>query len=210
MLVVATARAETPVEDIIGLSGVLGVSDQVRTAVEANGQGSADLLLTALSGWSPRVLEKRFSELLNGYSVPVRNAIGAVLTDERLVAARAAEAGALADQDSDAYRSYQERLERQPPAMFRAQKIAALDDAMQFSEWVVAARRAVAAAEKREFVESLVRHETRGFLLYAYRFTSNDDLDALTALWRRDEMQQWLRDARAALPVTAVTSGSAD
>ena len=207
MLFAVTARAETSAEDILRLSGVLGVSDQVRDAVEANGQASADVLLTALAGWSPRVLEKRFSELLDGYSEQVREAIGAVLMDNHLVAARAAEAAALAEQHSDAYRAYLERLDQQPPVASRAQKIAALDEAMQFSQWVVAARRAVAVAEKREFTEAHVRHATRGFLFYAYRFTSNDELETLTALWRRDEVQKWLRDARAALPVT---SGSAD
>lgn len=188
---------------------MLGVSDQVRTAAEAHGQASADVLLTALSGWSPRVLNKRFSDVLAGYSEPLKASVLATLSNERLTIAREAEATALAEQGSDLYRLYQQRLLSHPPGALRQQRIDELDQAMQFSQWVVAARRAVAIAQGRSFDEQQVRRETRGFLFYAYRYTDNERLTELAVLWRENAVQQWLNDAGAALPAPVISSDSA-
>ncbi|MEC8102588.1 MAG: hypothetical protein VX133_02480 [Pseudomonadota bacterium] len=215
-------------EDIVSLSGVMGISIQVKQQAEAaffevaadiykeSAESSAQKrrLLMSLSDWSQPALAERFQRVLNTYSDDEQRALLALLQDPLMAQARHAEEVALSEQNTQAYQDYLTRLERYPPGRARAQRVDKLVKAMQMERWITKANEAVskgstvalsgsvngAADEVEGKVGAEVERAVRYFLFYAYRRISNPEMDQLVRLWSEPLMQRWLNDAFKALP----------
>ncbi|MEC7547950.1 MAG: hypothetical protein VYB48_13565 [Pseudomonadota bacterium] len=152
-------------EDIVSLSGVMGISIQVKQQAEAayselatdsHGEVATDIykesaensaqkrrLLMSLSDWSQPALAERFQQVLNTYSDDEQRALLALLQESLMAQARHAEEVALSEQNTQAYQDYLTRLERYPPGRARAQRVDKLVKAMQMERWITKANEAV-------------------------------------------------------------------
>jgi hypothetical protein len=217
-------------DDIVSLSGVMGISIQVKQQAEAafsevatdiykeSAENSAQKrrLLMSLSGWSQPALAERFQQVLNTYSDDEQRALLALLQDPLMAQARHAEEVALSEQNTQAYQDYLTRLERYPPGRARAQRVNNLAKAMQMERWITKANEAVSKGSTVALSGSVngavngaadgdnaggkVGRAIRYFLFYAYRRISNPEMDQLARLWSEPLMQRWLNDAFKALP----------
>ncbi|GAA6145061.1 hypothetical protein [Thalassolituus maritimus] len=218
--------------DIVSLSGVMGISIQVKQQAEAaffevatdiykeSAENSAQKrrLFMSLSDWSQPALAERFQQVLNTYSDDEQRALLVLLQDPLMAQARHAEEVALSEQNTRAYQDYLTRLERYPPGRARAQRVNKLAKAIQMERWITKANEAV-SKEGAVALERAVTGATFGdktseavhyFLFYAYRRISNPEMDQLVRLWSEPLMQRWLNDAFKALPgeVSAATTDS--
>ena len=217
-------------EDIVSLSGVMGISIQVKQQAEAafsevatdiykeSAENSAQKrrLLMSLSDWSQPALAERFQQVLNTYSDDEQRALLALLQDPLMAQARHAEEVALSEQNTQVYQDYLTRLERYPPGRARAQRVDKLAKAMQMERWITKANEAVSKGSTVALSGSVngavngaavgdkagakVERAVRYFLFYAYRRISNPEMDQLVRLWSEPLMQRWLNDAFKALP----------
>jgi hypothetical protein len=152
-------------DDIVSLSGVMGISIQVQqqaevtfseVATDSHGEVATDIykesaensaqkrrLLMSLSDWSQPALAERFQQVLNTYSDDELRALLALLQDPLMAQARHAEEVALSEQNTQAYQDYLTRLERYPPGRARAQRVDKLAKAMQMERWITKANEAV-------------------------------------------------------------------
>jgi hypothetical protein len=217
-------------EDIVSLSGVMGISIQVKQQAEAafsevatdiyeeSAENSAQKrrLLMSLSDWSQPALAERFQQVLNTYSDDEQRALLVLLQDPLMAQARHAEEVALSEQNTQVYQDYLTRLERYPPGRARAQRVDKLAKAMQMERWITKANEAVSkgstvalsgsvngavnGAADGDKAGAKVERAVRYFLFYAYRRISNPEMDQLARLWSEPLMQRWLNDAFKALP----------
>lgn len=205
--------------EIISLSGVMGVSKQVRhqaeVVTEVHTEGTANSfqkrrLLMSLSGWSQPALAARFEQVLNIYTDEEQRALLALLQNPLMARLRYAEETALLEQNTQSYHDYLARLERNPPGHARAQRIKKLAQSMQMERWITKANEAVsvgASVALNRAVNGAALADTssraiRYFLFYAHRRISNPEMDQLVRLWSDPLMQRWLNDAFQALPNT--------
>jgi len=209
LMLTNTALADTRSDSVTGsdigriihLSGVMGISDQVRQLALSDDQTDQEQRrhLRTLVGWAPVALEQRYQNVLNGYSEAELATLLDLLQSPLMQRARDAEALALSEQDSAAYEAYMERLQEQPPAKARRQRIELILNRNGMWQWMLKARASVPTSEaiaEPEQIRLLAEH----FLLYAYRGMDNHSLDELNRLWAQPALQRWLNDAYHALP----------
>ena len=199
-------RAETDTDTdttarIIRLSGVMGISDQVRQLALRRNESSQvqRQRLRTLVDWAPAELERRYQGILDGYSETELATLLNLLESPLMQRAREAEALALSEQGSAAYEVYMQRLQEQPPAKARRQRIELILNRNGMWQWMLKARASVPMSEaiaEPEQIRQLAEH----FLLYAYRTMDNHSLDELNRLWAQPALQRWLNDAYHALP----------
>lgn len=188
---------------IIHLSGFTGLSMQVRTlaiaylkAVPGISQRKQQEVLVRLMHWAPEPLTHKLQHSLIAFSASQQKELVELLSAPMMRQARDIEASAIAMQGSAEYKNYTERLRQQIPAQPRIAMINRLDQAMGMSQWVLLARAAVASELGKQDVlfelsEEAVRARTREYLLYAYRFTSNTDIQRITELWQTPPLSTW-------------------
>jgi len=190
-------------DEIIRLSGVMGMSDQVRQLAEAYRQtlpeGAQQDYLESLVVWSQPSLRQGYESVLAGYSYEVRKQIASLLALPLMSRARRAEEVALLEQDDPAYQAYMQKLRQKPPVSSRVDRINRLAGAMMMPDWLMQAQAAASGPLTDEQSEE-IRTTTRHFLLYAYRRLSNPEVEQLIRFWREPVMQRWMRDAMASLP----------
>ena len=188
---------------IIHLSGFTGLSMQVRTlaiaylkTVPGISQRKQQEVLVRLMHWAPEPLTHKLQHSLIAFSASQQKELVELLSAPMMRQARDIEASAIAMQGSAEYKNYTERLRQQIPAQPRIAMINRLDQAMGMSQWVLLARAAVASELGKQDVlfelsEEAVRARTREYLLYAYRFTSNTDIQRIAELWQTPPLSTW-------------------
>ena len=211
---------------VVELSGLTGLGLQARhLAQQTLNQHKAALgyqyqvagRVAAL--WSPQQLSERLKQPLANAELAELQQLLALLTDNRMQQAREKENSAVADQDSQAFLGYVQKLRAQPPGAARLQVITELDQAMRFSELLVHTRASVYGQlqavlkdwQPPENWQANLRNEVQEFLLYTYRRTPNDGIRTLTQLYQQPVLQQWLSAVQqnlAAFDQQAATQGS--
>jgi hypothetical protein len=196
---------------IIHLSGFTGISMQVHALANAYlktvpgiSQKKQQEVLVGLMHWAPEPLTHKLQHSLIAFNASQQKELVELLSAPMMKQARDIEASAIAMQGSKGYKSYTERLRQQVPAQPRIAMINRLDQAMGMSQWVLLARAAVASELGKQDVlfelsEEAVRAKTREYLLYAYRFTSNSDIQRIAELWQTPPLSTWTEVAYQSL-----------
>lgn len=210
---VLQAQQQQQVQDILASSGMVGLSSQVRhIAQQVFNELDAPIgqqydVIDRLARWSPQAIEQRLGALLLATDETQRQHIQQLLNHEKLLAARNKELQAISHQGDEAYQEYMQRLRSQPPVVERAQWVRDIDQAMQFSALLVAARAdvykqvqaVVRGFQPPENWQRKVEQDVSEFLLFVYRSTPNDELRTLVQLYRDPILQQWLVAVRNSL-----------
>lgn len=204
--------AQTPqqqlADSIVQLSGLTGLSLQARNLAQQvlNEEQAAlgfqyQVASRVSSLWSPEPLTRVLKEALQPLDETSRQTLLEALNHQLMQQAREKENSAVVDQDTKGFLAYVQKLRRQPPAASRLQVITELDQAMHFSKLLMNTRASVFAQLQAVLQgwqppanwQQTMRNESREFLLYTYRRTPNDGIQALTRLYRDAALQQWLQ-----------------
>lgn len=201
-----SAHSVTP--DIVRLSGFAGLSYQIRQLALSHLQSSSartkQTVMSKLLIWAPEPLTHKLERGVEEFNTEQKSALLALLMSDAMIKGRESESQALALQTSSEYSDYVQRLRQQPPSGVRLATIDALDQAMGMSRWMLLARGVVANELAKYSIpfdvsESFVRQSTHEFLLFAYRFTANDDIYQQAALWQTPPLSAWSEAAYQSL-----------
>lgn len=189
---------------IIRLSGFTGISEQVRqlayahlaSATSSSSQRTKQDVLAVLMHWAPEPLSHKLEHRLAVFDDVQQRQILELLSDPIMVQARDAEVQGLMMQSSAEYSRYTQRLRQRPPGQSRRSVITILDQAMGMSQWMLLARATVARELSKhdvpfELSEDIVREKTQEYLFYAYRFTSNADIQRIAKIWQTPPLSTW-------------------
>ncbi|MBQ0779714.1 MAG: hypothetical protein KBT79_02810 [Thalassolituus oleivorans] len=205
---------ETPVEtidlagDAIRLSGLNGLAEQVRNVAQQVLNLRAvpigrqyDVAGSLAQRWAPlnvqRVLRSEFDSLNDVQQQDILTALEAPSVER----ARTLELEAIASQSSAEFRDYMSRLRTQAPAASRLALIEQLDNVQHFSSMMVLARNAAYPVLQEHLKDwqptagwaVKTQTQTREFLFYVHRHTSNEQLRELITQWQAPALQQWLQ-----------------
>lgn len=196
------------IAEIIDLSGLTGLSLQARNlAQQALNEAAAPIgkqyeVVGAIAAvWAPEQLRKQLEKTLANYSAEQLNQLESTLRNQRLLAARDREQRAVAEQDSQDYAHYMQRLSAQAVAESRMRYIKDLDSAMQFSSMLLQTRESVynklgqnlsGWQPDKQWQQSLQK-DVSGFLLYVHRSTSNEELQRLAQAYQQPQLQAWFK-----------------
>lgn len=205
---------ETPLEtidlagDAIRLSGLNGLAEQVRNVAQQVLNLRAvpigrqyDVAGSLAQRWAPlnvqRVLRSEFEVLSDLHQQEILTALAAPSVER----ARTLELEAIASQSSAEFRDYMSRLRGQAPAVSRSDLISQLDEAQHFSSMMVLARNAAYPVLREHLKDwqpaanwaANTQTQTREFLFYVHRHTSNEQLRELITQWQTPALQRWLR-----------------
>ncbi|MEN9464053.1 MAG: hypothetical protein RL217_234 [Pseudomonadota bacterium] len=202
----ADARQER-IARIIELSGLSGLSVQAREQTQkALVQSQASLgtqneVIAAIRPvFATQNLDSKLAQSLQAFSDQALLAIEQSLSAPQLQEVRKKEQQALTMQKSRDYLSYRVQLQQFPPAKTRRQELAELDQAMHLTPILRQARATLYALLMQPLMSwqpdldwpAKLERDTQTFLFYVHRSTSPQDLDALIALYRQPDLQQWL------------------
>lgn len=199
---------EQRIFEIIDLSGLTGLSLQARNlAQQALNEAQApigkqyEVVGVIAAVWSPEKLQQQFKLILANYDDIELDRLATTLRSQSFLQARQKEERAVAEQSSQSYVYYMQRLQSETVAAGRMRYINELDDAMQFSAMLVQTREAVYAElaqnlsdwQPEELWQQNLRNDVTGFLLYVHRDTSNEELHRLAQAYQQPQLQAWLQ-----------------
>lgn len=191
------------VVDMVDLSGLVSLSEQVRQAAQQVLAGdkiaaTEDQPATAFTTaeqyqvakdlaqiWAPEVLEQKLLKLMNELPEEVQNSALQALRSKTIRLVQAKEKDSVAAQHSQAYQLYINKLRQRPPSAGRWQLVERLDKQSGFSALIIKARQGAyasiqqAAPDWQPIAEwqSMAKQEVLEFLFYAYRKTPNAELE---------------------------------
>jgi|AZIK01.1.fsa_nt_gi hypothetical protein len=218
----ASADIETPLEtidlagDAIRLSGLNGLAEQVRHVTQQvlNLRSvpigrQYDVAGGLALRWTPlnvqRILRSEFDSLSDEQQQEILAALAAPSVER----ARTLELEAIASQNSADFRDYMARLRTQAPALSRSDLITQLDEVQHFSSMMVLARKVAYPVLQKHLSDwqpeanwaEKTQTQTREFLFYVHRHTSNEQLRELIAQWQTPGLQHWLQQSESKLSI---------
>jgi len=191
------------VVDMVDLSGLVSLSEQVRQAAQlilagdkiaANEDQPAQVFTMAeqyqvakdlAQSWAPEVLQQRLLAMLNELPEEVKDSALTALRSSTIRLVQAKEKDSVAAQHGQSYQLYINKLRQRPPSASRWQLVERLDKQSGFSALIIKARQRAyetiqqAAPDWQPLPEwqSMAKQEVLEFLFYAYRKTPNADLE---------------------------------
>lgn len=195
-------------QDILALSGLLGLSQQARQVAQSvlNDQQAAlgqqyRVVGRVTQQWAPSLLHERLLAAISHDTDEQLAQLYDALQQPRMVRARALEQQAIQEQTTESYQAYLMRLRAQPPMQERLQLIAELDRAMHFSAMMQRTRQGVyphlqavlRGWQPEANWSQALQQQVREFLLYVHRQTPNEEIQLLIAEYQQAPLQQWLQ-----------------
>lgn len=189
------------------LMGVVGLADQARHVSQAvlNAEQATlgqqyQLVNQVSANWAPQRLQQSWLAATPALSEQQRLDILQRLQSAGWQQARQRELAAIHEQGSPAYLDYVQRLRLQTPPAARLALIDELNEVMHFEQLMVRTRTDVYQQLQQVLPDWQppqqwqlnVRQQVREFLLYTHRRTPNEQLQALVALYRQPQLQQWM------------------
>ena len=191
------------VVDMVDLSGLISLSEQVRQAAQlvlagektpATEEQAAELFSIAeqyqvakdlAQNWAPDVLQQKLLALMNDLPPEVQASALAALRSKTIRLVQAKEKDSVSVQHSQSYQLYINKLRQRPPSASRWQLVERLDKQSGFSALIIKARQRAyetiqqAAPDWQPLPEwqSMAKQEVLEFLFYAYRKTPNAELE---------------------------------
>lgn len=199
---------EQHIVEIIDLSGLTGLSLQARNlAQQALNESQAPIgkqyeVVGAIAAlWSPEKLQQQFKHILASYEDGDLDRLASTLRSHSFLQARQKEERAVAEQSSQSYLHYMQRLQSETISAGRMRYINELDAAMQFSAMLLQTREAVYAELTQNLTDwqpedqwqQSLHNDVTGFLLYVHRDTSNEELHRLALAYQQPPLQSWLQ-----------------
>lgn len=204
-------------QQIIDASGLLSLSQQVKyTAQRLINQSSQQaetggainhaqhfaIAKSLANRWTEEVWQQRLLAVIDGYPERVQQVILSQLQQPALRASQRKEKAAIGVQHSAEYQRYMNKLRQQPPAASRWTLVENIDKASGFSQMIIQVREAVIAEIGSQVKawkapiswQNDARREVVEFLFYAYRTTSNPELQQVIRGFQQPELSQFYTD----------------
>lgn len=203
-------------QDIIRLSGLLGLSQQARHLAQAilNAQKVPLGYQYQVAGlvtqyWRPEIMQQRLHTTLAEFDKQQLKHLRMILSDSVLQGAREKEVSAVNMQAGLAYKNYMKKLRQTSPSPSRMSLVKSLDGSMHFSTLMMRVRASVYSVleqvltgwKPQENWMKALQINTQAFLMYAHRSTPSNQLKELLALYNDQTLQKWLEQVAKTIDV---------